>query len=94
MRTTAKTRDFPIIVIIIIIILRSREGFTFSDNKNGVNVCGGEKKEKQSFRYSCFLGIRQKKAEVKLKSRSRNRPRPGIQRSIISSLQSPLVESR
>ena len=94
MRTTAKTRDFPIIVIIIIIILRSREGFTFSDNKNGVNVCGGEKKERNLSDISVFSEYAKKKAEVKFKSRSRNRPRPGIQRSIISSLQSPLVESR
>ena len=53
-----------------------------------------KKKEKESFQYFCFLGIRKKKAEVKFKSRSRNRPRPGIQRSAISSLQSPPVESR
>ena len=62
--------------------------------KTVLKVCGGEKKEKESFQYFCFLGRRQKKAGVKFKSRSRNRPRPGIQRSIISSLQSPLVESR
>ena len=37
---------------------------------------------------------KKKKPEVKFKSSSRNRPRPGIQRSLISSLQSPLVESR
>ena len=82
MRTTAKTRDFPIIIIII--ILRSREGFTFSDNKNRVNVCGSEKKGKGIFPIFLFSRNTQKKVEVKFKGAvSRNSAKSGYCKMLV-----------
>ena len=52
------------------------------------------KRKRNLSNISVFSEYAKKKPEVKFKSSSRNRPRPGIQRSLISSLQSPLVESR
>lgn len=53
-----------------------------------------KKRKRNLSNISVFSEYAKKKPEVKFKSSSRNRPRPGIQRSLISSLQSPLVESR
>ena len=62
--------------------------------KNVLKFAVVKKRKRNLSNISVFSEYAKKKPEVKFKSSSRNRPRPGIQRCLISSLQSPLVESR